>query len=155
MWYNIKCSQTNHIYKSYVNEPRRNMQPSSEFRVDVLDPRSFRLPKLDTAFPVPPPLNTVYQQHLAPIPTQPLLPTVRRRVQVKLACINCRKSCKKCEEKRPCSRCVSMGIPEKCIDAPRRERRRPAYAKNGEVEFKQTARKYKNTVQPTPVHLIG
>jgi len=41
-----------------------------------------------------------------------------KRKQVKRACINCRKSKTGCEDKRPCSRCIQLGISNTCTDAP-------------------------------------
>lgn len=58
----------------------------------------------------------------------------RRRSQVKIACIHCKKACKKCDEVRPCDRCVRTGNAETCVDAPRKERmkgfKRGVYSKN-------------------------
>lgn len=48
----------------------------------------------------------------------------KRRSQVKIACIHCKKSCKKCDEQRPCQRCVRIGFSMNCIDAPRKIRKR-------------------------------
>ncbi|KZP29986.1 hypothetical protein FIBSPDRAFT_778142 [Athelia psychrophila] len=47
-----------------------------------------------------------------------------KRRQVKNACINCQKACKKCDDARPCLRCVRYGVSEECVDSQRRERRR-------------------------------
>jgi len=47
----------------------------------------------------------------------------RKRSQVKMACVNCQKSCKKCANVRPCLRCVKKGIAETCIDIKRKPRR--------------------------------
>ncbi|EGF79526.1 hypothetical protein BATDEDRAFT_25928 [Batrachochytrium dendrobatidis JAM81] len=46
----------------------------------------------------------------------------RKRDQVKTACINCRKACKKCSHERPCNRCVIHGIELSCTDVPRKDR---------------------------------
>ncbi|KAH9268330.1 hypothetical protein BASA84_000243 [Batrachochytrium salamandrivorans] len=46
-----------------------------------------------------------------------------RRSQVKIACVHCKSACKKCDSQRPCARCVRIGKPESCRDAPRKERR--------------------------------
>lgn len=48
--------------------------------------------------------------------------TKAKRIQVKSACINCRKSCKKCSSSRPCERCVKNGQENSCIDVARRRR---------------------------------
>ncbi|KAN0060332.1 hypothetical protein ACQY0O_007661 [Thecaphora frezii] len=47
-----------------------------------------------------------------------------KRKQVKNACVNCQKACKKCDEGRPCSRCVKYGLTDTCQDSARKERRR-------------------------------
>jgi len=47
-----------------------------------------------------------------------------KRSQVKNACVNCRKSCKKCDDSRPCQRCIKYGREDTCIDSVRRERKR-------------------------------
>ncbi|KAI9091792.1 hypothetical protein DFS34DRAFT_653252 [Phlyctochytrium arcticum] len=47
-----------------------------------------------------------------------------KRVQVKNACVNCQKACKKCDEARPCSRCVKFSIQDSCRDSERKERNR-------------------------------
>ncbi|KAH9857779.1 hypothetical protein C2E23DRAFT_719972 [Lenzites betulinus] len=54
-------------------------------------------------------------------PAQP--PRTKRR-QVKNACTNCQKACKKCDDARPCLRCVRYGIAEECIDSQRKERQK-------------------------------
>ncbi|EPQ29129.1 uncharacterized protein PFL1_03417 [Pseudozyma flocculosa PF-1] len=47
-----------------------------------------------------------------------------KRKQVKNACVNCQKACKKCDEGRPCGRCVKYGLTDTCQDSSRKERRR-------------------------------
>ncbi|KAJ1343348.1 hypothetical protein BSLG_002374 [Batrachochytrium salamandrivorans] len=71
---------------------------------------------------------------LDPIPITTAIPTAsvkfttsssgsNRRSQVKIACVHCKSACKKCDSQRPCARCVRIGKPESCRDAPRKERR--------------------------------
>jgi len=59
-----------------------------------------------------------------------------KRRQVKNACTNCQKACKKCDDERPCPRCVKYGIADECQDSVRKERRkgikRGSYKKKGE-----------------------
>ncbi|OBZ75717.1 putative transcriptional regulatory protein C27B12.11c [Grifola frondosa] len=55
------------------------------------------------------------------VPTQPAR---TKRRQVKNACTNCQKACKKCDDARPCLRCVKYGISEECIDSQRKERQK-------------------------------
>ena len=63
-----------------------------------------------------------------PCPPPALLPTQQaiksKRLQVKNACTNCQKACKKCDNSRPCLRCVKYGISEECVDSQRKERRK-------------------------------
>ncbi|KAJ3112911.1 hypothetical protein HDU96_004012 [Phlyctochytrium bullatum] len=47
----------------------------------------------------------------------------KRRRQVKVACTHCKKACKKCDDMRPCTRCVRLNLGP-CFDAPRKERRK-------------------------------
>ncbi|OUM65120.1 hypothetical protein PIROE2DRAFT_69138 [Piromyces sp. E2] len=47
----------------------------------------------------------------------------RKRNQVKMACVNCQRSCKKCANVRPCSRCIQKGIANTCFDIERKPRR--------------------------------
>ncbi|KAL0947258.1 hypothetical protein HGRIS_013379 [Hohenbuehelia grisea] len=51
-------------------------------------------------------------------------PMRSKRRQVKNACTNCQKACKKCDDARPCLRCVKYGIAEECIDSQRKERKK-------------------------------
>ncbi|KAJ3031390.1 UNVERIFIED_CONTAM: hypothetical protein HDU68_004469 [Siphonaria sp. JEL0065] len=66
-----------------------------------------------------------------------------KRPQVKNACGNCKKSCKKCENVRPCPRCIQRGIADTCVDSERKSRpmgmqrgpyRRRATTANGKPE---------------------
>ncbi|EGO29900.1 hypothetical protein SERLADRAFT_379440, partial [Serpula lacrymans var. lacrymans S7.9] len=47
-----------------------------------------------------------------------------KRKQVKMACTNCATACKRCDEARPCERCVKYGISETCVDGVRKERKK-------------------------------
>jgi hypothetical protein len=51
-------------------------------------------------------------------------PDVKKRPQVRKACVNCQKAHACCEDQRPCKRCVTMGIDDQCFDAERRKRGR-------------------------------
>ncbi|KAG5645022.1 hypothetical protein DXG03_007201 [Asterophora parasitica] len=68
-----------------------------------------------------------YSMHMYPFPSHMLpqqqLPRSKRR-QVKNACTNCQKACKKCDDARPCLRCVKYGVSEECIDSQRKERKK-------------------------------
>ncbi|KAH9901651.1 hypothetical protein C8Q73DRAFT_637231 [Cubamyces lactineus] len=64
--------------------------------------------------------------HMYPFPPgmSPAQPTRTKRRQVKNACTNCQKACKKCDDARPCLRCVKYGIAEDCVDSQRKERQK-------------------------------
>ena len=47
-----------------------------------------------------------------------------KRRQVKNACTNCQKACKKCDDARPCLRCVKYGIGDGCVNSQRKERKK-------------------------------
>lgn len=47
-----------------------------------------------------------------------------KRTQCKNACTNCQKACKKCDDSRPCQRCIRYGTLETCVDSKRKERRK-------------------------------
>ncbi|KAI9021647.1 hypothetical protein CLU79DRAFT_719338 [Phycomyces nitens] len=47
-----------------------------------------------------------------------------KRKQVKNACTNCQKACKKCDDSRPCPRCVKYGVADTCINSVRKERKK-------------------------------
>ncbi|KAF7359472.1 hypothetical protein MSAN_01290000 [Mycena sanguinolenta] len=67
---------------------------------------------------------SVMPMHMYPFPSTSQ--TVRlKRMQVKVACTNCQKSCKKCDQARPCLRCVKYGFgPGECVDSQRKERKK-------------------------------
>lgn len=48
----------------------------------------------------------------------------QKRRQVKNACVNCQKACKRCDEGRPCTRCIKYGLTDTCQDSSRKERKR-------------------------------
>lgn len=64
--------------------------------------------------------------HMYPFPPGmvPAQPARTKRRQVKNACTNCQKACKKCDDARPCLRCVKYGIAEECVDSQRKERQK-------------------------------
>jgi hypothetical protein len=47
-----------------------------------------------------------------------------KRRQVKNACTNCQQACKKCDDARPCMRCVTYGLTDQCVSSPRKPRQR-------------------------------
>lgn len=58
-----------------------------------------------------------------PLPTATQPQRAKRR-QVKNACTNCQKACKKCDDARPCLRCVKYGMQEACVSSQRKERKK-------------------------------
>ncbi|KAG0173022.1 hypothetical protein DFQ28_010758 [Apophysomyces sp. BC1034] len=47
-----------------------------------------------------------------------------KRKQVKNACVNCQKACKKCDDGRPCQRCIKLGLTATCTNSARKERKK-------------------------------
>ncbi|TDL22712.1 hypothetical protein BD410DRAFT_787993 [Rickenella mellea] len=97
------------------------------------------------AFP-PPPHGMIYAyppgQGYPTMPFPPGMPLpaalVRpKRKQVKMACTNCAAACKRCDEARPCERCIKYGIADGCADGVRKERKkgikRGPYKRKGKV----------------------
>ncbi|KAI0047007.1 hypothetical protein FA95DRAFT_1296898 [Auriscalpium vulgare] len=74
-----------------------------------------------------------------------------KRRQVKNACTNCQKACKKCDEARPCLRCVKYGIGEECVDSQRKERKKGI--KRG--PYRKRDRKTTNVEQPLDVAAVA
>ncbi|KAF7725537.1 hypothetical protein EC973_009567 [Apophysomyces ossiformis] len=50
--------------------------------------------------------------------------TKPKRKQVKNACVNCQKACKKCDDGRPCQRCIKYGLTDTCVNSVRKERKK-------------------------------
>ncbi|KAL1745450.1 hypothetical protein HDZ31DRAFT_73536 [Schizophyllum fasciatum] len=103
------------------------------------------------------PLAVACELHMFPLDwtpdTAPPAPPPRaKRRQVKNACTFCQKACKKCDEARPCLRCVRYGVPEHCVDSQRKERKKGAkrgpYRKR---DVKDQARRAGSPRAPDPV----
>ncbi|KAI8062186.1 hypothetical protein BC940DRAFT_309353 [Gongronella butleri] len=56
-------------------------------------------------------------------PPVPILVKPKRK-QVKNACVNCQKACKKCDDGRPCQRCIKYGLTDTCQNSVRKERKK-------------------------------
>ncbi|KAJ1646486.1 hypothetical protein LPJ64_002035 [Coemansia asiatica] len=52
----------------------------------------------------------------------PPVTPVKKRAQVKNACVNCQRACKKCDSNRPCQRCIKYSLQETCKDSMRKPR---------------------------------
>ncbi|KAI8096539.1 uncharacterized protein BX664DRAFT_382973 [Halteromyces radiatus] len=91
--------------------------------------------------------------------------TKPKRKQVKNACVNCQKACKKCDDGRPCQRCIKYGLTDTCTNSIRKERKkgvkRGPYKRrnqsNGESSSTATTSTYSNptTNVPTPYQTYG
>ncbi|KAI8358571.1 hypothetical protein BD560DRAFT_491939 [Blakeslea trispora] len=89
-------------------------------------------------------------------PVKPVEKTKRK--QVKNACVNCQKACKKCDDGRPCKRCIKLGLTATCRDSDRKERKkgvkrgpykkRQAYIKDKPVYPKLTEEQQQNWKAP-------
>ncbi|KAJ8656925.1 hypothetical protein O0I10_007259 [Lichtheimia ornata] len=66
-----------------------------------------------------------------------------KRKQVKNACTNCQKACKKCDDARPCPRCIKYGISGTCVNSVRKERKKGI--KRGPYKRRQKTEDGKNT----------
>lgn len=60
-----------------------------------------------------------------------------KRKQVKNACVNCQRACKKCDDQRPCGRCVRYGIEDGCINSQRKERKRKGHDEDELESYEQ------------------
>ncbi|KAG8901082.1 hypothetical protein FRB99_005577 [Tulasnella sp. 403] len=75
--------------------------------------------------PFPPPGTVPVAYFAGPGGSIIAIPQLKsKRRQVKNACTNCQKACKKCDEVRPCGRCVKYGIDKDCVDSQRKERKK-------------------------------
>ncbi|THH26868.1 hypothetical protein EUX98_g7316 [Antrodiella citrinella] len=88
-------------------------------------------PFLVAAYPPPPPgmmyaFSPPGHMGYPPFPPgmQPGSMPRPKRKQVKMACTNCAGACKRCDEARPCERCIKYGIADSCIDGVRKERKK-------------------------------
>ncbi len=69
--------------------------------------------------------------------------SMAKRKQVKNACTNCQRACKKCDDCRPCARCTKYGLEEACVDSSRKARssgakRSPHRQRSSEGAYGQT-----------------
>lgn len=93
--------------------------------------------------------------HMYTFPTPLSSPTPRsKRRQVKNACTNCQKACKKCDDARPCLRCVKYGISDECTDSARKERKKgvkrgPYKKRNGKYDNPDGSRSEATPMMPT------
>ncbi|KAI8639387.1 hypothetical protein BD408DRAFT_421522 [Parasitella parasitica] len=104
----------------------------------------------------------VMNQNMGVIQAHPTSETPKRN-QVKNACTNCQKACKKCDDARPCPRCQKYGIADTCVSSVRKERKkgikRGPYKRrqknNGEEKLKgqqQSQQQQQQQQQQQPVY---
>jgi hypothetical protein len=104
-----------------MSSVERNQTPDGD---DLADSQSTDLQPQMTVHPVGG--YSSMPMHMYPFPPGlvPPQPLRSKRRQVKNACTNCQKACKKCDDARPCLRCVKYGIAEECVDSQRKERKK-------------------------------
>ncbi|KAG8892867.1 hypothetical protein FRC00_011379, partial [Tulasnella sp. 408] len=77
------------------------------------------------ALATPPPGSVPLAYYAGPNGSIIAIPQLKaKRRQVKNACTNCQKALKKCDDVRPCTRCVKYGIDKDCVDNQRKERKK-------------------------------
>ncbi|EJF67261.1 hypothetical protein DICSQDRAFT_123664 [Dichomitus squalens LYAD-421 SS1] len=64
------------------------------------------------------------QEQMGPTAQSGTSAAQRKTRGVKIACTNCRLANKRCDEGRPCERCVKNGLEHSCVSAERKRRRR-------------------------------
>ena len=79
------------------------------------------LPPDPSTPPPPDPGPSASSRNIYPI--NPAPGPQRTRGQSKNACTKCQKAKKRCDEKRPCQRCVTYGMAEECTSSGRKKRK--------------------------------
>ncbi|KAJ1664159.1 hypothetical protein EV178_004371 [Coemansia sp. RSA 1646] len=74
-----------------------------------------------------------------------------KRIQVKNACVNCQRACKKCDNERPCLRCTRYNLTETCVDSQRKPRQRGIKRGPYKKRNKQSAVASKTTTSPASI----
>lgn len=75
-----------------------------------------------------------------------------KRKQVKQACANCQRACKKCDDVRPCQRCIKLGMEESCFDTLRkRDLKHVLAAQEEALPAPRSVRAKPNLPAPTPI----
>ncbi|CAL1699046.1 unnamed protein product [Somion occarium] len=107
------------------HDPNANGAPQPPFLMAYPPPP----PGMVYAIPAPmPPANGqapggVYPQFAPSASISQVMPRPKRK-QVKMACTNCATACKRCDEARPCERCLKYGLASTCVDGVRKERKK-------------------------------
>ncbi|KAJ2159738.1 hypothetical protein GGF46_002817 [Coemansia sp. RSA 552] len=81
-------------------------------------------------------------------------PARAKRIQVKNACVNCQRACKKCDSGRPCTRCIKLGLVATCEDSKRKPRqkgiKRGPYKKRSNHKQKAATPPHQLPASPPP-----
>ncbi|KAF9788236.1 hypothetical protein BJ322DRAFT_1047861 [Thelephora terrestris] len=82
------------------------------------------MPYTQMMYVYPPPIPGQAPPFPHPGVPQPTAVGKQKRKQVKMACTNCASACKKCDDGRPCQRCIRSNLASTCKDGVRKERKR-------------------------------
>ncbi|CAG8477621.1 4350_t:CDS:2 [Paraglomus occultum] len=109
---------------STLHTPQLNQFPSAAFLVQAQPTRQPPISSPQSKYAAVYPqigLNIPQTQYVATGCGNDVKP---KRKQVKNACVNCQKACKKCDEGRPCQRCIKFNLTLTCKDSVRKERKK-------------------------------
>ncbi|KAI9727007.1 MAG: hypothetical protein M1834_008589 [Cirrosporium novae-zelandiae] len=110
--------------ESGYQTPRSASFPTlGEFLPTITAPERGLLPVSEnypTSRPIAPQASIPASLH-APPPRTPR----RAKAHVASACVNCKRKHLRCEERRPCTRCVQVGKEDSCMDVQHKKRGRP------------------------------
>ncbi|KAJ3239183.1 hypothetical protein HDU78_003026 [Chytriomyces hyalinus] len=108
------------------------IRPKKQFPLNLANPV-----KLETSETSPAQSSSSSVTSAAAIRSTGTERSTRRGKQCRNACVHCKRSNKKCEDVRPCLRCVQTGMEDSCEDAPRKmrhgQRRRGPYRRKEEA----------------------
>ncbi|KAJ8660426.1 hypothetical protein O0I10_003884 [Lichtheimia ornata] len=91
------------------------------------------------------------QQAATAVPPQAVPQVKPKRKQVKNACVNCQKACKKCDDARPCPRCIKYGLTATCVNSVRKERKKGV--KRGPYKQQTASQAASQPTTPVPTNL--
>lgn len=83
----------------------------------------------------------------------PPVAAMTKRKQVRQACGNCQRACKKCDEVRPCQRCVKLGCQSSCSDTLRKRDLKHVLASEG-ISLTSPPRQSGKLAIPAPVPIV-
>ncbi|CDH55196.1 hypothetical protein RO3G_04517 [Lichtheimia corymbifera JMRC:FSU:9682] len=115
----------------YYEQQQAMMPPHDALLYDLHDTYAQHLPASDQMIIPPPSSTTTTTTTMIPRAGASATNTSSsnnrkrpKRKQVKNACVNCQKACKKCDDGRPCQRCIKLGLTATCTNSPRKERKK-------------------------------